>query len=189
MLRKGLNNLKGNFLKTRPARQYAPSACFFSKSGTKPHRNLEGPQNGPHTRKRLISLGTRPALSHRVPVNPTFPCPPLFLLDSVSGHQGTRTRVHKLTRPRRVTARPGRLASLSLRRLLLLPCPACDLGALRCAWHAADKHAYQHKPRCPAPWCSAIIFAVRGAGLRRNLYRDLHRRPHATIPLQETPCN
>ncbi len=56
MMRKGLNHLKGKFLKTRPARQYAPFACFFSKSGTKPHWNPEAPPNGPDTRKRLISL-------------------------------------------------------------------------------------------------------------------------------------
>ena len=185
MQRKPLNDLKGRFLKTHPKRQNAISAHFFSKSGTKPHWNPEGPQNGPHARKRLISLGSPSRYIPRRPGKSRFRGPPLFLLHSVSGHQGARTRVHKLTRPRRVTARPGRLASLSPRRLLLLPCPACDPGALRCGWHAADKHAYQHKPRCPAPCCSAIIFAVRGAGPRRSL----HRRPHATIPLQETPCN
>jgi hypothetical protein len=58
MQRKPLNDLKGGISKTHPKRQSTPFAHFFSKSGTKPHRNLEGPQNGPHTRKRLISLGS-----------------------------------------------------------------------------------------------------------------------------------
>ena len=103
MLRKGLNNLNGKFLKTRPARQYAPSACFFSKSGTKPHRNLEGPPNHPEARKCLISMGTRRAMSHRVPVNPTFLGPPLFLLHSVSGQDAVSSR-----RPRCKRCRVGR---------------------------------------------------------------------------------
>jgi len=56
MQRKPLNDLKGRFLKTHPKRQNAISAHFFSKSGTKPHWNPEGPQNGPDSRKGLISL-------------------------------------------------------------------------------------------------------------------------------------
>ena len=85
MQRKPLNDLKGRILKTHPKRQNAPSAFFFSKSGTKPHRNLEGPQNGPHARKRLISLGSSSRYIPRRPGKSRFRGPPLFLLHSVSG--------------------------------------------------------------------------------------------------------
>ena len=85
MQRKPLNDLKGRISKTHPKRQSAPSAHFFSKSGTKPHRNLEGPQNGPHARKRLISLGSPSRYIPRRPGKSRFRGPPLFLLHSVSG--------------------------------------------------------------------------------------------------------
>ena len=130
MQRKRLSVLKGRISKTRPARQMAHLACFFSKSGTKPHWNPEGPQNDPHARKRLISLGSSTRYIPLRPGTSRFRGPPLFLLHSVSGQQGALTRVHKLTRPRRVTVRPGRLT--------IIP-PASPIAALS-----------RMRPRCAA---------------------------------------
>ena len=87
MMRKGLNDLNGKFFKTRPARQYAPFAYFFSKTGTEPHWNPEGPQNAPHARKRLISLGFKPWSTLVYPRLPTFSRPIPFLFPLVSGHR------------------------------------------------------------------------------------------------------
>ena len=145
MLRKGLNNLKGNFLKTRPARQYAPSACFFSKSGTKPHRNPEGPPNSPNARKRLISLGFHPVLSHLGPENPTFRGLPLFLLHSVSGQR----RSYRSARTDKAPAGYHQRGALGIGGAARVQKPKAARVADR--FLQVDKHAYRINPDDRSP--------------------------------------